>query len=97
MHHFSQQQLVGLVRTMKQQSRIGFVINDIHRHILAYHAIRILTMLFSRSPMVKFDAPLSVRRAFKRKELELILETAGIGNYTIKWKWAFRWQVIVES
>jgi 2-polyprenyl-3-methyl-5-hydroxy-6-metoxy-1,4-benzoquinol methylase len=97
MHHFSQRQLVGLVRSIKRQSRIGFVINDIHRHIIAYHAIRILTLLFSRSSMVKYDAPLSVRRAFKRKELEEILQMAGIDDYTIKWKWAFRWQVIVEA
>lgn len=95
MHHLSDAQLVALLQTMKSQTRIGFVINDIHRHFISYHAIRILTGLFSRSAMVRYDAPLSVRRAFKRKELEDILHRAGIGSYSIKWKWAFRWEVVV--
>ncbi len=96
MHHFTREQLVSLLKSMKQQTRIGFVINDIHRHFLAYHSIRILTYIFSKSDMVRYDAPLSVRRAFKRKELEELLDLAGIADYTIRWKWAFRWQVVVE-
>jgi SAM-dependent methyltransferase len=88
-HHFNQEQLVALLQTLKRQTRIGFVINDI--------SIRFLTRLFSRSSMVRYDAPLSVRRAFRRKELEALLDLAGITAYTIKWKWAFRWQVIVDE
>lgn len=95
MHHLNDAQLVRLLQTMKAQTRVGFVINDIHRHFISYHAIRILTRLFSRSAMVKYDAPLSVRRAFKRRELEAFLSSAGIDNYSIRWKWAFRWQVVV--
>ncbi|MBA4057205.1 MAG: SAM-dependent methyltransferase, partial [Marivirga sp.] len=72
-----------------------FIINDIHRHSLAYYSIRLLTKVFSKSSMVKFDAPLSVRRAFTKKELLEILNEAGIKKYTIQWKWAFRWQVLV--
>jgi hypothetical protein len=45
--------------------------------------------------MVKFDAPLSVLRGFSRREWIEILEEAGIKTYSIKWKWAFRWQVII--
>jgi 2-polyprenyl-3-methyl-5-hydroxy-6-metoxy-1,4-benzoquinol methylase len=97
MHHFTQSKLVRLFQTLNSQTRIGFVINDIHRHFLAYYSIRFLTRLFSRSAMVRYDAPLSVRRAFRRKELEEILGMAGISQYTIRWKWAFRWQVIVRK
>jgi 2-polyprenyl-3-methyl-5-hydroxy-6-metoxy-1,4-benzoquinol methylase len=94
-HHFDDNQLVELFSSMRSQARIGVVINDIHRHNLSYYSIRLLTSLFSRSAMVKFDAPLSVRRAFKRKELIRILDKAGIKNYSLKWKWAFRWQLIL--
>jgi hypothetical protein len=45
--------------------------------------------------MVKNDAPLSVLRAFSRDDLNTILTNAGIKNYQIRWRWAFRWQVIV--
>lgn len=96
-HHFSDDQLVELFRSMKTQARVGVVINDIHRHRFSYLSIKWLTALFSRSAMVRFDAPLSVRRAFKKHELIDILKKAGIGNYTISWKWAFRWQLIIKT
>jgi 2-polyprenyl-3-methyl-5-hydroxy-6-metoxy-1,4-benzoquinol methylase len=96
-HHFNDDQLVALFRQLKSQARIGIVINDIHRHAFAYHSIRILTKFFSKSSMVKYDAPLSVLRAFKKKELITILEKAGIQNYSLRWKWAFRWQIIITN
>jgi ubiquinone/menaquinone biosynthesis C-methylase UbiE len=96
-HHFSDEQLITFFSRLKDQANIGFLINDIHRHSLAYYSIKLLTGLFSRSSMVKYDAPLSVLRAFSKEELSNILHSAGIKNFTIKWKWAFRWQVIVFS
>jgi 2-polyprenyl-3-methyl-5-hydroxy-6-metoxy-1,4-benzoquinol methylase len=96
-HHFDKTQLVEFFRQVKTQVRVGVVINDIHRHWFAFHSIRLLTKIFSRSAMVKFDAPLSVLRAFKKNELVEILEMAGIKNFTLRWMWAFRWQVIVKA
>jgi 2-polyprenyl-3-methyl-5-hydroxy-6-metoxy-1,4-benzoquinol methylase len=94
-HHFSSEQLGDFFRKAKEQVSIGIVINDIHRHWFAYYSIKWLTQLLSRSSMVKFDAPLSVLRAFRKSELKEIMQRAGITNYTIRWMWAFRWQVII--
>jgi 2-polyprenyl-3-methyl-5-hydroxy-6-metoxy-1,4-benzoquinol methylase len=96
-HHFTKDELIGFFRQLKEQVRVGFVINDIHRHPFALHSIGILTRLFSKSAMVRNDAPLSVRRAFLKKELTDILLQAGYTDFSIKWKWAFRWQVIVRT
>jgi 2-polyprenyl-3-methyl-5-hydroxy-6-metoxy-1,4-benzoquinol methylase len=95
-HHFSSQQLADFFRQAKDQVTIGIVINDIHRHWFAYYSIKWLTQIFSRSSMVKFDAPLSVLRAFRKSELKEIMQRAGITNYTIRWMWAFRWQVVIR-
>ena len=95
-HHFSDEELMHLFASLKKQTRIGVIINDLHRHPLAYYSIKWLTFIFSKSTMVKYDAPLSVLRAFKRKDLRSILEKAGIENYQLKWKWAFRWQLIIS-
>jgi 2-polyprenyl-3-methyl-5-hydroxy-6-metoxy-1,4-benzoquinol methylase len=94
-HHFTDDELVTLLRSVNGQARMGMVINDLHRHWLAYYSIRLLTRLFSKSAMVKFDAPLSVLRAFKRGDWETLLAKAGIKNFTLRWKWAFRWQVVI--
>lgn len=96
-HHFTSDQLHRFFRQLKDQVRIGYIINDIHRHALAFYSIKLLTKYFSRSSMVKFDAPLSVLRAFKKSELVDILRNTGAGIFTIHWKWAFRWQVLVYT
>ncbi len=96
-HHFSNEQLLSFFRQLKDQVRIGHMINDIHRHNLAFYSIKLLTTFFSRSSMVKFDAPLSVLRAFRKKELVEVLRRADVKRFTIRWKWAFRWQVLVYT
>jgi hypothetical protein len=45
--------------------------------------------------MVKYDAPLSVLRGFSRNEWLDLLRKAGISRFSLKWKWAFRWQLII--
>lgn len=96
-HHFSSEQLICFLNQLKSQVRIGIIINDIHRHWFGYHSIRLITKFFSRSSMVKYDAPLSVLRAFSKKELIDIVTKAGITNFTIQWCWAFRWKVIIKA
>ncbi len=97
MHHFSEEELVTLFSSLKRQTKSAIIINDIHRHPLAYHSIKLLTHYFSRSAMVQFDAPLSVLRAFTKPDLQRILVDAKIGSYTLTWKWAFRWQLIIRN
>jgi 2-polyprenyl-3-methyl-5-hydroxy-6-metoxy-1,4-benzoquinol methylase len=95
-HHFSNEELIDFFRNLKSQLTIGFVINDIHRHWFAYHSIKVLTRIFSKSTMVKHDAPVSVMRAFRKNELQEILRQAGIQHYSLRWMWAFRWQVVID-
>ncbi len=95
-HHFANDQLTNFLSWAREHVSKGVIINDIHRHPFAFHSIRILTKLFSRSPMVVNDAPLSVRRAFLRPELEDIFHNAGFDKIDIHWRWAFRWQVIAR-
>ena len=89
-HHFSNDELVKQLIWMKENSNIGFFINDLHRNWIAYYVIKLLTALFSKSYLVKNDAPLSVARGFTRKEWKQLFEQSGISNYSIQWKWAFR-------
>ncbi|MCC5944034.1 MAG: methyltransferase domain-containing protein [Bernardetiaceae bacterium] len=93
-HHFKDEELVRLFKILIKQSDIGFVINDLHRHPLAYYSIWVLTRLFRGSYLVKHDAPVSVLRAFRRQELEQFLVLADIQDFSLSWKWAFRYQVI---
>ena len=89
-HHFTNEQLVTMLRWLRQNSRTGFFINDLQRHWLAYYLIKYITKFFSKSYLVKNDACLSVSRGFWKKEWQQLFQKAGIENYNISWKWAFR-------
>ncbi|MGV3602297.1 MAG: methyltransferase domain-containing protein [Dyadobacter fermentans] len=93
-HHLSDSELIELVRfTIK--NRAILVINDLERNALAHYSIKFLTRLFSRSYLVKNDAPLSVLRGFKKKEWLQILKNAGAERFSVRNRWAFRHEVIV--
>lgn len=95
-HHFDSETLKTFLKNLKQQTSQAIIINDIHRHAFAYYSIKWLTAIFSKSEMVKYDAKLSVLRAFNRSELEEIISGAGFTNYSIKWRWAFRYEAIIK-
>lgn len=96
-HHFKDQEWIRLIQKMDSCATYAVIVNDLHRHWLAYHSIGILTSLFSRSEMVKHDSKVSVLRSFRRNELEQMLQKAQLEKYTIKWMWAFRWQIVIHS
>ncbi len=95
-HHFTNEQLIFQLKWMQENSSLGFFINDLERNVVAYYSIKWLTQLFSKSYLVKNDAPLSVARGFKRAELKNLCDEANIKNAQIHWKWAFRYVVICK-
>lgn len=96
-HHFTDAELVALLRGWHRQAGLAVVINDLHRHPLAYHSIKYLTKLLGGSRLVQHDAPLSVARAFSRADWVRLLAAAGITRYELRWCWAFRWQVVIYA
>jgi SAM-dependent methyltransferase len=96
-HHFTDKELKSQFHWMHENAGIGFFINDLHRHLLAYYSIKLLAAFFSKSYLVKNDAPLSVLRGFKRKEIEMLNADSKIFNVQLKWHWAFRWLLIARS
>ncbi len=96
-HHFTEAELNTMLKWMKQNSSKGFFINDLQRHPLAYYSIKWITSIFSKSYLVKHDAPLSVARGFVKEEWNQIFKSAGIGNFSIKWKWAFRYLITCSN
>lgn len=90
LHHFHGDAAVQLLREMDRVSRHGVLVNDLHRHPLAYLGIWALSRL-GFSPMVQHDGPLSVRRGFRRADLVALAEAAGLSSVEVRWHWAFRW------
>jgi 2-polyprenyl-3-methyl-5-hydroxy-6-metoxy-1,4-benzoquinol methylase len=99
LHHFTEEELINVFQKLKKETKELVIINDLHRHPLAYYSIKWLTQLFSKSEFVKHDAPLSVAKGFKKKELEKVILAAGWKpeQIEIRWRWAFRWAICLRQ
>ena len=96
-HHFTDEQLVPMLKWLQKNSTKGFFINDLQRHWLAYYLIKYITRFFSKSYLVKNDACLSVSRGFTKKEWQQLFQQAAISDYDINWKWAFRFLITCKK
>lgn len=94
-HHFTNREWVVLIKKMQSCASRGVILTDLHRHWLLYYAVILITHVFTRNKMVRIDGPLSVKRAFRRRELKALLKEAGIVNYNLTWVWPFRWLLII--
>jgi len=94
LHHFPHADVAHLMAEMARVARV-VVVNDLHRHPAAYHAIRVLARM-SPSEMFRHDAPLSVLRGFSRAELRRAARDAGL-VHDLAWRWAFRWVLVARK
>jgi 2-polyprenyl-3-methyl-5-hydroxy-6-metoxy-1,4-benzoquinol methylase len=95
-HHLTNSQIVDLMK-FANDKKVTLIINDLERNKIAYYSIKFLTKIFSRSYLVKNDAPLSVLRGFNKSEWLQIIKEAGVEKFSIKYRWAFRHEVIVYA
>jgi SAM-dependent methyltransferase len=96
-HHLNEEELIGLFGSLKNRVRSGFVINDLQRNWLAYYGVQLITHLLNGSSLSKNDGPISVLRGFSYEELNTMLRKAMIQEFSIQWKWAFRYLIVAYS
>lgn len=94
-HHLSDVNLIALLKQLRTQTNIAIIITDLHRHWIAYLSIKWMVQLLNFSYLSKHDGPMSVLRAFQKRELMDLLKAANIDRFQIRWSWAFRWEVII--
>ena len=97
LHHFKEDEVMRLMSTLKKNANIGIVVNDLHRNALAYRLFQLVGFIFRLKKMAKNDGLVSILRGFKRNELIAFSKKLNTSNYTINWKWAFRYQWIISK
>lgn len=83
LHHFPDEQIIAALRAWARLVRRAVIVNDLVRHPLAYHGIRLLAKSFTRNVMTRTDAPLSVRRALTVDEWRALFRRADIGRFEL--------------
>jgi SAM-dependent methyltransferase len=97
LHHFPEPLLGHALQALARAARLGVVVNDLHRSIVAWGGIRLATGIFSRNRMIRHDAPLSVARGFREADLRRLQQLAGLERLTYGWRPLWRWLVIIEK
>lgn len=96
LHHFPARSTADAIGKMFSLAKIGVVVNDLHRHFVAWASIKVITRLFAKSRLVQNDGPLSVRRGFTRADLEAICRQAGVPAPELAWRPMFRWRMLIR-
>ncbi|MHB8894112.1 MAG: methyltransferase domain-containing protein [Candidatus Geothermincolia bacterium] len=80
LHHFSEEDTVKALLEIGRVAASGYVIMDLRRSWVAWTLIWILTRLFTRNRLTRYDGPLSVLRSYTVPELDALAEQAGLGG-----------------
>lgn len=97
LHHFTNNEILPLVRELANRATVGIVINDLERSALAYRLFQLICCVFRLSALSRDDGLVSILRGFKRADLEHFANQLQLTKYTINWRWAFRYQWIINN
>ncbi len=89
-HHMDDDAIVPFLVWMERTAKRGWFINDLHRNWFAYHGFALLSAVARWHPFVRHDGPLSVARAFRKRDWEELLARAGITHAKVVWRFPFR-------
>lgn len=96
-HHMTHDQLVAFLRFMAREARIGWLVNDLHRHRLAAFGFPILARMMRWHEIVRHDGTLSIARSYRPREWPPILTEAGIVPDSARIYRAFPYRLCVEQ
>lgn len=94
-HHIDNEELIKFLKQAYLAASKAVIINDLHRHRLAYWLYSLLSPWLFRNRLITHDGLISIRRGFIREDWQQLLQKAGIQNYQIKWCFPFRWKLIL--
>jgi len=77
LHHMEAAEPVRLLQELSRVARYGVLVHDLRRGAWPHAATWLTLRLVSRSPVIRHDGPLSVRRGYLRAELETLARAAG--------------------
>ena len=86
-HHLDDDGLVRFLAFMEETAKLGWFVNDLHRHKLPYHFFKIWSRLAGWHRFVQHDGPISISRAFVAADWRTLIARAGIAPDAAKVEW----------
>jgi ubiquinone/menaquinone biosynthesis C-methylase UbiE len=89
-HHFSNDDVVLILREMDRVAARGIYVIDLHRHPLAYFLYTTVGKLFLHNRLLRQDGALSILRSFKPRELKELAQRSGLRNVMVQRYFPYR-------
>lgn len=96
-HHFTDEEIVCVLREMSRASTRGIIVIDLHRHPLAYLFYTTVLRAWLRNRLIREDGALSILRGFRPRELQSLGERAGLRNVCVQRRFPFRLVLTAEA
>jgi len=97
LHHFKTAEILQLMTRFLNNAAVGIVINDLQRSALAYRLFQLICVVFRMGSVSREDGLTSILRGFKKDEITSLSKKLNIVHYTLRWKWAFRYQWVISK
>jgi SAM-dependent methyltransferase len=86
-HHLSDRLVARFLGWMEANARLGWFVNDLHRHPLPYHVFRRWARLARWHRFVQHDGPVSIARAFATTDWQRLIVEAGLDATAVEIEW----------
>lgn len=97
LHHFPPGEATDWMGLFETAAGRAWMVNDLDRSVFSLLGIRLVGPLFARNRVFLHDAPLSVQRAYTRREWERMARRAGAGAVRLRKRWAGRVVILREK
>lgn len=97
MHHFDENSVISLLQRSASLSQVAVIADDLHRTTLGWLLAKAGCWILSRSPVVHFDGPQSVRAAFSIPEILSLASRSGLDGARLIKHWPERYTLIWEK
>ncbi|WP_338244297.1 methyltransferase domain-containing protein [Aurantiacibacter hainanensis] len=89
-HHMSREELLLFLQVMDSEARVGWFVNDLHRHVVSYLGYPILSQIAGLHRIVRMDGQTSIARSFRPEDWQEMLAEAGVQGAKVERKFPFR-------
>jgi SAM-dependent methyltransferase len=95
LHHFDDEEIVNFLSKFIEITTKSIIINDLHRHRLAFLFFKYLSPIFIKHDISKHDGLISIASGFKVKDFKKYAAAIGTTSDRWTWKWSFRFIWII--
>ena len=96
-HHLTDPDVVGFLQWMQATARVGWFVNDLHRHRLPYEFFKLWSRIAGWHRFVQNDGPISITRAFTRGDWKRLIREAGLSPVDTAIHWHVPFRLCVEG